>query len=87
MSCCVDCTQGSDAVLLWLWYRPAATVLILPLAWELPYAVVVALKRQDREREEWIKKMGGDGILLSHQKGWNNVIYSNTDGPRNYQTK
>ena len=35
-----------DLVLLWLWYRPAATVLIGPLAWEPPYVAGVALKRQ-----------------------------------------
>ena len=27
------------------------------------------------------------GILLSHKKEWNNAIYSNMDGPRNYHTK
>jgi len=32
--------------LLWLWYRPSATALIQPLAWELPHAMGVALKRQ-----------------------------------------
>ena len=31
-----------------LWCRPAATVLIRPLAWELPYATGVALKRMRR---------------------------------------
>ena len=35
-----------DPVLLWLWGRPAATALIWPLAWEPPYAVGAALKRQ-----------------------------------------
>ena len=35
-----------DPVLLWLWCRPAATVLIRPLTWEPPYAMGVALKRQ-----------------------------------------
>ena len=35
--------HGSDPVLLWLWYRPAAVALILPLAWEPPYAVGAAL--------------------------------------------
>ena len=30
---------------LWLWYRPVATVLIRPLAWEPLYATSVALKR------------------------------------------
>ena len=28
-----------------------------------------------------------NGILLSHNKEWNNVIWSNTDGPRDYHTK
>ena len=27
------------------------------------------------------------GILLSHKEGWNNVICSNMDGPRDYHTK
>ena len=38
--------QGLDPSLLWLWYRPAATALIHPLAWEPPYAAVVALKKK-----------------------------------------
>ena len=46
MSCGVGCRHGSDPRLLWLWYRPAAVALIRPLAWELPYAVGAALKRQ-----------------------------------------
>ena len=37
---------GSDLALLWLWCRPAAAVPIQPLAWELPYAAGVALKRK-----------------------------------------
>ena len=32
----------------WLWYRPAGTALIRPLAWEPPYAAGAALKRQKR---------------------------------------
>ena len=28
-----------------------------------------------------------NGILLSHKKEWNNAIYSNMDGPRDYHTK
>ena len=27
------------------------------------------------------------GILLSHEKEWNNAICSNVDGPRDYHTK
>ena len=33
-------TYGWDPTLLWLWYSLAATALIRPLAWELPYAIV-----------------------------------------------
>ena len=36
---------GLDLALLWLWWRLAAAVPIQPLAWELPYAVGVALKK------------------------------------------
>ena len=36
------------AVLLWLWCRSAAAALIQPLAWELPYAAGVALKRKKK---------------------------------------
>ena len=44
---------GLDPVLLWLWYRPAAVVPNQPVAWELPYAMGVALKikKQKKERE------------------------------------
>ena len=35
-----------DLELLWLWYRPAATALTGPLAWDPPYASSAALKRQ-----------------------------------------
>ena len=38
--------RGSDLVLLWLWRRPVATVLIRPLAWEPPYDVGCSPKRQ-----------------------------------------
>ena len=54
MSCGVGCRRGSDLVLLWLWYRPAAIALIRPLAWEPPYAAGVAqetAKKKKKERE------------------------------------
>ena len=37
--------------MLWLWHRQAAAVPIPPLAWELPYAAGVALKRK-KERKD-----------------------------------
>ena len=51
MSCGVGHRRGSDPALQWLWSRPAATALIGPLAWEPPYAVSMALKRQKKRPE------------------------------------
>ena len=42
LSCGVCHTHGLDLVWLWLWRRLAPAALILPLAWELPYAVGMA---------------------------------------------
>ena len=52
ISCGVGLSCGLDPVLLWLLHRLAATALILPLAWEPPYTVGVALERPP-------KKVGG----------------------------
>ena len=49
MSCGVGLGHGSDLALLWLWRRLAAIALIIPLAWELPYAVGEALKRPKKK--------------------------------------
>ena len=46
---CSRCS--SDPALLWLWRQLAATAPIRPLAWELPYAVGTALKRQKTEKK------------------------------------
>ena len=43
---------SSDLALLWLWHRPAATAPIGPLAWELPYAIHAALKRQKNGKKK-----------------------------------
>ena len=51
MSCGVGHRRSSDPLLLWLWWRPAAVALIRPLAWELPYAVGVALKNKKKKKE------------------------------------
>ena len=39
---------SSDLALLWSWQRPVAVALILPLAWEPPDAMGMALKRQNK---------------------------------------
>ena len=44
MSCGVGFRSSSDLAWLWPWHRSAATARIGPLAWELPYAVGVAIK-------------------------------------------
>ena len=40
---------------------------------------------------KWVKKKDvvsvHNGIVVSHTKKWNNAIYSNVDGPRDYHTK
>ena len=50
MSCGVGQRGSSDLELLWLW--PLATAPFWPLAWELPYAVGLALKRQKTKKKE-----------------------------------
>ena len=37
-------------MLLWPWHRPAAAAPIWPLAWDLPYATGLALKKKRRRR-------------------------------------
>ena len=46
VSCGVGHRHGSDPTLLWLWCKPAAPAPIRPLAWEPPYAMGAALRRQ-----------------------------------------
>ena len=50
MSCGVGRRRSSDPVLMWLWYRPAATAPIQPLAREPPYATDVALEKAKRPK-------------------------------------
>ena len=68
MSCGVGCRCGSDLVLLWLWHRPAATALIGPLAWEPPYAMDVALKRQKTKKQNKQKNTQKSSSVISGLK-------------------
>ena len=52
MGCGVGHRLSSDLALLWLWYRPVATALIRPLAWEAPYAMGAALKKTKRQKKK-----------------------------------
>ena len=76
INCGVGCRCGLDLALLWLWSWSAAAALIWSLAWELPYAAGVALKRwkhppqtkQNKTKKHcprWLrKKLGKEQILL-----------------------
>ena len=44
--------HGSDSKLLWLWLRPVAVAPIWPLAWGLPHAAGVALKKSKKKKEK-----------------------------------
>ena len=52
VSCSIGCRHGSDPLLLWLIYRPAAIALILPLAWEIPYPVSAVLKTTTTNKQK-----------------------------------
>lgn len=59
MTCGVGHRHGSDLVLVWLWYRPAAIAPIGPLAWDPLYAAGAALKskkKKERKRKKKKKK-------------------------------
>ena len=51
MSCGVGCRHGSNPELLWLWHRPVAAALILPLAWGLAYAAVATLEKKKKKQQ------------------------------------
>ena len=55
LSCGIGCRNGLDLVLQWLWCRPAARAPSWPLAWEPPYAMSTALKRQKKRERELLK--------------------------------
>ena len=69
MSCGVGRRHSSGPELLWLWYRPAATDLIQPLAWNPPYAVGAALKEKKKKKKK--KKKSKSGVpSVVHQNWW-----------------
>ena len=69
--CGVGRRHGSELALLWLWCRLVATAPMRPLAWENPYAVGVALKRQKTKKEEGREKgrEGGKEREKEKEKG------------------
>ena len=50
MSCGIGRRHGLGPELLWQWHRQAAVAPIRPLAWEPPYAMGAALKKQKNEK-------------------------------------
>ena len=58
LSCSVGHRHSSDLALLWLWCRAEATALILPLAWELQYAVDEALKKKKKKKVQRVSEKG-----------------------------
>ena len=52
---CCEMWYRSDPVWLWLWRRLVATAPTGPLAWEPPYAVGAALKRQKDTHKQKIE--------------------------------
>ena len=64
MSCGLGHRHGSDPMLQWLWHRLAATALIQPLAWELPYAMDETLKSKKKKKRKKKKKFTDLLILL-----------------------
>ena len=68
MSCDVGHKCGLDPTLPWLWRRPTATALIHPLAWELPYAMGVALKRQKTNKQTKNKHNGIQQVVLDNSR-------------------
>ena len=64
MSCGVGRRCGSDLALPWLWCRPAATAPIRSLAWEPPYVVGAALKRQKKKKKKR-KELTSMGIMTA----------------------
>ena len=50
MSCGVSHRRSLDLALLWLWRKLGATTLVRSRAWEPPYAMSAALKRQKKKK-------------------------------------
>ena len=49
-SCGIGRRHSSDPAVLRLWHKPAVAAPIQPLAWELPYAIGVALKTNKQKQ-------------------------------------
>ena len=72
MSCGVGLRCGLDPTLLCLclWHRLVASASIGPLAWEPPYAMGVALKRQKKKKKEKERKRKPQIVATHQQSFW-----------------
>ena len=73
MSCGLGRRHRLDVALLWLWHRMAAAGQIRSLAWEHPYAMGVAQKRQKKKK----KKKDSESWGPFHDKN-SPILYSLT---------
>ena len=62
MSCGAGCRHGSDPAWLCLWLAAAAALIPL-LAWELPYATGVALKKKKKPTKQTNKN---NTVVVGH---------------------
>ena len=77
--------------MLWLRHRLAATALIQPLAWELPYALGAALRRQKKKKKKQKpktkpKKLHSrwDHLRYLHMNHLHNGIFNNDYNTEKY---
>ena len=68
--------HGLDPAPLWLWCRRAAVALIQPLAWELPYAVGVALKNKNKKQKKKLILSPINGPGAVRDRNITNSIYT-----------
>ena len=77
VSCGVGHRHSLNPAKLWLWHRMAAAALILPLAWELPYATGGVLKGKKQKGK---KLLLNSSPLLSSSFLFSAYIYSVNPG-------
>ena len=69
ISCGVGRRLSSNSKLLWLWCRLAATAPIRPLAWELPFTMGMALKKQQKNPVLMeLTFCAKSGVFMTHAK-------------------
>ena len=78
LSCDVTgCRRDLDPALPWLWLWLAAIFLIWPLAWELPYAARMALKRKKKKKKsrwKWHWWLLADSIIFVWLMSWQLIL-------------